>query len=395
MQNESFDVLVIGGGVTGSSIAYHVARQGRRVMVLERSEPGAEPSASWASAGGVRRQGRDQAEATLAVEAIERWRTLEDELEDDLHYRRVGNLKLAESDEEAEVIREFVRQQQAMGFDEVRFIDRAEAFEIVPGLNDRVVAGSYAASDGHANPPATAKAFASAAQRHGAVYRNGIEVTGLTTSGSRIIGVQTPDGTVEADAVVLAAGAWSDDIAATVGLRLPIRTGVYQMLLSTPAPKGILKPVIGGVSRSLSLKQLPGGEFFLGGGWPGDCASDRRSFTMRPESEAGNWREAVELLPAVGNQQVANKWCGLEAESIDGVPLIGAMPGYEGLTLAVGFTGHGFAISPAVGRAVADQLAGRETPELEGLRPDRITAMDDDAVDRFINEPVLARPTAG
>lgn len=395
MRNESFDVLVIGGGVTGSSIAYHVARQGRRVLVLERSEPGAEPSASWASAGGVRRQGRDQAEAMLAVEAIERWRTLEDELEANLHYRRDGNLKLAESDDEAETLREFVHQQRAMGFDEVRLVDRAEAFEIVPGLNDNVTAGSYAASDGHANPPATAKAFAAAAQRHGAVYRNGVDVIGLVAGGSRVTGVQTSDSAIDADAVVLAAGAWSDDIAATVGLRLPIRTGVYQMLLSTPAPKGILKPVIGGVSRSLSLKQLPGGEFFLGGGWPGDCASDRRSFVMRPESEAGNWREAVELLPAVGNQQVANRWCGLEAESIDGVPFIGAMPGYEGLTIDVGFTGHGFAISPAVGRAVADQLAGRETPELDGLRSDRIASFDDEAVDRFINDPVLARPTAG
>src|SRR5436309_15093529 len=110
-----FEVVVIGGGVTGSSIAYHLARQGRRVLVVERAEPAVEPSASWASAGGVRRQGRDAAEAKLAIEAIERWRSLEQELEADLEYRRGGNLKLAEGDAEAAQMADFVRLQQSLG----------------------------------------------------------------------------------------------------------------------------------------------------------------------------------------------------------------------------------------------------------------------------------------
>jgi sarcosine oxidase, subunit beta len=393
--NTSNSILVIGSGVTGGSIAYHLARAGQRVTVVERAEPGVEPSASWASAGGVRRQGRDQAEALLASEAIDRWRTLEVELDADLSYRRDGNLRVAESDAEAEVIAAFVREQNAMGFTDVQLVDRAEAFEIVPGLNDKVVAGSYSPEDGHANPPATAKAFAAAAQRHGAAYRNGMDVTALVARGGRVVGVQTSGGVIEADAVVLAAGAWSDELAASIGLHLPIRTGAYQMLLSTPAPAGILKPVIGGVSRSLSLKQLPTGEFFLGGGWPGDPTTDRRGYTMRDESEAGNWAEAVGLLPAVGEQRVARKWCGLEAESIDGVPFIGAVPGYDGLTIAVGFSGHGFAISPAVGRTVADQLMGKPTPELDLLRPDRITGFESNAVQQFLSARTPSRPNAG
>lgn len=388
-------ILIIGSGVTGGSIAYHLAQAGQRVTVIERAEPGVEPSASWASAGGVRRQGRAVAEALLASEAIDRWRTLESELEADLAYRRDGNLRVAESDEEAEEIAAFVREQNAMGFTDVRLVDRAEAYEIVPSLNGNIVCGSYSPEDGHANPPATARAFANAAQRHDAVYRNGVDVTGLLERGGRVVGVQTTGGDIEADAVVLAAGAWSDELAASIGLHLPIRTGAYQMLLSTPAPTGILKPVIGGVGRSLSLKQLPTGEFFLGGGWPGDPTADRRGYTMRDESETGNWAEAVELLPAVGEQRVARKWCGLEAESIDGVPFIGAVPGSDGLTIAVGFTGHGFAISPAVGRTVADQLMGRPTPELDLLRPDRISGFDADAVRDFLAAKTADRPSAG
>lgn len=394
MPTESTDVLVIGGGVNGSSIAYHLARQGRKVTVLERAEPGVEPSASWASAGGVRRQGRDIAEAALASEAIERWRTLEDELGAELSYRRDGNLKLAESDEEAELIAAFVREQNANGFTDVRFVDRAEALDIVPGLNERVTAGSYSGEDGHANPPATTKAFAAAAQRYDAVYRNGTVTTALITENGRVTGARTTQGAILANQVVLAAGAWSDELAATIGLRLPIRTMVLQMLLSTPGP-AVLKPVIGAVSRQLSLKQLPTGEFFLGGGWPGDHAEDRLSYTMREASVNGGWEAAVGLLPAVGAQRVAREWCGLEAECFDGVPLIGPVPGYDGLTLAVGFTGHGFAISPAVGRAVADQLAGQAVPELDLLAPARTAAFDSEEVERFITAPPSERLLAG
>src|SRR6266566_2395779 len=118
-----------------NSIAYHLSRQGRQVLVIERSDIAVSPAASWASAGGVRRQGRHPAEAKLAVEAIERWRTLEQELEADLHYHRGGNLLLAESDTEAEQLTAFVQQQHEMGFADVRLVDRKDAYTLVPGLN--------------------------------------------------------------------------------------------------------------------------------------------------------------------------------------------------------------------------------------------------------------------
>ena len=101
MNATNTDIVIVGGGVIGNSTAYHLARQRRQVLVVERSGVAVSPAASWASAGGVRRQGRHPAEAMLAIEAIERWRTLEQELEADLHYRQGGNLLLAESDTEA------------------------------------------------------------------------------------------------------------------------------------------------------------------------------------------------------------------------------------------------------------------------------------------------------
>ncbi len=387
MHQSNFEVIIIGGGVIGSSIAYHLARQGRRVLVIERSEVASEPAASWASAGGVRRQGRHPAEALLASEAIARWPGLEQELEADLHYRQGGNLLLATNDTDSEQLVTFVKQQQAMGFTDVRLLDRQQTHALVPGLNPDVVAGSYSPADGQADPPSTTRAFASAAQRHGATYWCGTPALSLLHEHERVVGVRTGRADVRAEHVILAAGAWSDELAAAAGLRLPIRTYALQMLLSTPAQPALLQPVISALHHTLSLKQLANGAFLLGGGWLGNPAPDRHSYTLRPSSISGNWAAACTILPSVGQQHIARQWCGLEAESIDTLPFVGKAPGLDGLTLALGFSGHGFAISPAIGRSVADQLNGQPTPELDGLSPSRIVTFDPEQVTAFMTKP--------
>lgn len=395
VSKEPVDVLVIGSGVNGSSIAYHLVRRGQRVTVVERNQPATEPAASWASAGGVRRQGRHPAEAALATEAIERWRTLEDELGADLRYRREGNLRVAETDEEAAQIARFVEQQHANGFTDVRLVDGDEARALVPDLNDRVVAGSYSPQDGHADPAATTRAFAAAAERLGAKYHSNTEVTELIRQGDRINGARTSAGELQAGHTVVAAGAWSDQLLEGVGLRLPIRTVALQMLLTTPAPRGRVRPVMGGPGYQLSLKQLPTGEFLLGGGWAGKPTTDRRTYELLEESVAGNWAHACRLIPLLNDLEIARRWCGLEALSIDEIPFIGPIPGLDGLTVAAGFSGHGFAISPAVGRTVADQILGDPVPELSGLSPNRITGLDPTLVDQFMGSLSKTGLTAG
>jgi sarcosine oxidase subunit beta len=201
---------------------------------------------------------------------------------------------------------------------------------------------------------------------------------------SRVTGVRTSRDDVTAEQVVLAAGVWTDELAAAIGLQLPITTRVPQMVLSTPAPQGLLTPVIGVMGRALSLKQLPNGAFLLGGGWPGDATTNRRGYILRTASIEGNWSVACDILPIVRQQIIAQAWCGLEAQAIDGIPFIGATPNYEGLSVAVGFSGHGFALAPAVGRALADQLAGKATPELAGLSPARIAQWSEEQIEAFM-----------
>src|SRR5687767_5678174 len=385
----SVEIVVVGSGVIGSSIAYHLARQGRRVLVIDRARPAVEPAASWASAGGVRRQGRDPAEAALAIESIERWPSLPEELGADLGYQQGGNLYVGEGDQEAELVAQFVERQHANGFADVRLLDRTEAHEVAPALSETVTAASYSPKDGQADPVLTTRAFAAAAARHGSEAWHDTATLGLIVEGERVTGVRTSRGDVRAEAVVLAAGAWTDELALSAGVTLPIRTRVPQILISSPAPPGTLVPVLGSAGRRLSLKQLPSGEFMLGGGWPGIASEDRRSYTMLDASIEGGWAAGVGIVPAVGEQRIIRRWCGLEAESFDQIPLIGpvaSLGGPDGLTVAVGFSGHGFAIAPAVGRCLADQLAGRPTPELAGLDPRRAANFDPALVEQFLND---------
>jgi sarcosine oxidase subunit beta len=384
------EVVVVGSGVIGSSIAYHLARQGQRVLVVERGRPASEPAASWASAGGVRRQGRDSAEALLAIESISRWPSLSEELGADLGYHQGGNLYVGEGDAEAEIVAQFVRRQVANGFTDVRLLDASEAHEVAPALSETVTAASYSPQDGQADPVLTTRAFAAAAERHDAITWHETATHGLIVEGGRVTGVRTSQEDVQADQVVLAAGVWTDELAQSAGLSLPIRTRVPQILISSPAAPGTLSPVLGSAGRRLSLKQLPTGEFMLGGGWPGVASEDRRSYTMLDESIAGGWAAGIGIVPAVGAQTILRKWCGLEAETFDHIPLIGPIAGLPGLTVAVGFSGHGFAIAPAVGRCVADQLAGWAVSELAGLDPSRVASFDRTALDAFMTDNASA-----
>src|SRR5712692_1130771 len=218
------EVLVIGGGVIGSSIAYHVARQARTVLVVERHEVAAEPAASWASAGGVTPDwGQHPAEAALARAAIERWPTLAEELEADLHYCQGGHLLLAENEVEAEHLQSFVQRQHELGFADVSFVDRKAVFSLVSELGEQVVAGSFSPADGQADPVLTTRAFATAAQRHGAIYWTNTECLSLQRVADRVVGAQTGRGILQAEQIVLAAGAWSRELALTIGLQLPLR----------------------------------------------------------------------------------------------------------------------------------------------------------------------------
>jgi len=366
------DVLIVGGGVIGSSIAYHLALRHTRVVVLDQMPPATSPSASWASAGGVRQQRRDPREWALTRAAARRWPGLADELGEEIEFRQSGHLHVVETDGDRDLLEERVARERDAGLD-VRLVSAAEARRLAPGITETVIAGAFSPSDGQANPIKTTRAFAAAAAARGVFYRTGVPAR-LLREDNRIRGAASGGETFTADTIVLAAGAWSAVLARQIGLHLSVEPRGPQMILTDPAPP-VLAPTITGSGRALSLKQLPAGAYFIGGGWPSDVDADRMTCTVRDESVRGSWRVATEVFAPLRSCRIRQSWCGLEAQSADGVPLIGPVPGIDGLYIAAGFSGHGFQLSPAVGAAVAASLCGEPDPSLDPLSPARAGAV--------------------
>ncbi len=353
------DVVVIGGGVEGCSIAYQLALRGLDVALLEARELSS--AASGASAGGVRQQGRDPRELPIAIRAIAMWPGLSEELGADLDYHQDGHLTLVEFETDLPNLEQRVREQRASGLD-VRMLYGDDVREVAAGVGEQVIAGAYCPTDGHANPIWTTKAFGAAAQRNGASILEGTPATGILTDSGRVTGVETPDGLISTAWVVNAAGAWSPEIAMMAGFELPIHTRAPQMLLTSELPMD-LYPVIGCVSKLLSLKQLKNGRYLIGGGWPASVYQDIATpiARNRHDSITGSANHSSAIWPGLLKTNVLRVWAGLEAESEDVVPVLGPVDHVEGFIMASGFSGHGFALAPYIGVLIADHIANGET----------------------------------
>jgi sarcosine oxidase subunit beta len=364
------DVVVVGSGVIGSATAYHLARSGVDVVLCDRAHPPAGGTASGASAGGVRQQNRVGPELALALRSIALWADLEAELGADVHYRREGMAICIDDARLLGALRNRIDGERALGLD-VRLASGEELRALVPDLSPAIVAGSYCPSDGHADPIRTTEAFARAAAGRGARILRDTPVIDLLSAGGRVEAALTPSGPLPCGAVVLAAGPWTPALLRRLGADLPIRPGCLQMQATVPMPAR-LRPVLGWVGHGISLKQVPGGAYVIGGGWPGAGEPERYQADVLPASMRKSAAVVVGLLPVLAGVPVARAWVGWESFSVDDLPVIGPLAGIDGAWVAAGFSGHGFALAPAVGEQVAQAVqAGRPTELLQPFAPSR------------------------
>ncbi len=366
-------VAIVGGGLMGLSAAFHLRRAdpGVPVTVVERAGVGA--AASGASAAGVRAMGRDPAERALALESLRRWPELDRELDGETRYRRDGGLRVALDAGAWAAAPAWVEEQRADGVP-LELIDARGLRSLAPGLSPSCLGGVAAPIDGHAEAMPTVRAFAAAARRLGARIEEGVGARRVVVERGRVVGVERADGArLACDVAIVAAGAWSATLLAEHGVRVPLETRGLQMLLTAPAPPS-LAPVLGAFDRKLSLKQLADGAYLIGGGWPAQITDETANrWEVLAESVRASREIAGVVYPATIPTPLARSWAGLEAFTPDGVPLIGPVPGIEGLLVAAGFCGHGFALSPAVGDILARLALGLDARDAlwRDLRLDR------------------------
>jgi sarcosine oxidase subunit beta len=375
------EVAIIGSGITGCSAAYYLAKQGRRVVVLEKDN-GIGLQASSRAAGGVRQQGRTGA-LQLAMAAVQLWAGLSEELQAELEYIRTGNLVIALDEDSVVSLERETAWEQEQGLADVRMITAVACHEMVPGLTDEVVAGKYCASDGAANPMLVTPAFARAAQRAGAQILTNTSVSGLLFSGAKVSGVATDRGEIEADFVINAAGPWATRFNDMADCATPISPGRSQLLITerfTPR----LHPFLTIMGRAY-LRQTVAGNVVIG---VGGLANDAYEQYVDYPSLRQYAQLVCEALPWLREATLIRTFAGITEYTPDEEPYIGAVPGAEGLFVAAGFHGQGFCVGPMAGKIIADLICGRDSPvSLAPFRPDRFADANNKSTDRAVIYP--------
>ena len=353
---ETREVVIVGGGAMGASVAWHLRELGvEDVLLLERDSLAS--GSTSRSAGGIRAQFSDELNIRIALRSLEEFERM-----DGIDFRQDGYLFLLDREEDVALFQGALALQHRLGVPS-RELSVEEALAIVPQLSaDGLLAATYCELDGYATPEAVVQWYA-----RGVDVRQGCEVTGVDVRDGRVAGVETTKGPIAAGAVVCCAGAWSREVAALAGVDLPVE-GEKRWMWFTPED--------GGLPERLPLTIDFSTSFYFHREGPGLVFGGREQ-TIEELAEP-----AARRLPVLANLPVQSSWWGYYEVSPDWNALVGEAAEPAGFFYATGFSGHGFQQAPAVGEHVAELIAGRE-PTLD------LSAFD---VARF--ERGLARPEA-
>jgi len=366
---ETTDVLVVGGGLAGASLAYYLAREGVEVVLVERGELNRE--ASGTNAGSFHFQiaihqltaaetqnvrERLQTEVRLHVEAAEVWKGLERELDGHLAIHFTGGLMLAETEDQLRLLYEKRAIEEEAGL-EIEILEGEELRSFAPYLADDLTGASFCPQEGHADPALAAPLFALRAVEAGAAIRTHAEVTAIDVDpdgGAHRFTVSTAAGLIRAHRIVNAGGAWANELAALTGFQFPLRSEGLHLNVTEPR-EHVLVPMVQHIGRRLTLKQTANNTFIIGGGWPSRPEPRPRRYSTEWESMAGNVAVAVRVMPLLADVRIVRTWSGVMAFTDDLAPIVGEsrrLPGYHTLLATTGFT-----LSPLMARLLAETMA--------------------------------------
>jgi sarcosine oxidase subunit beta len=366
------DTVIIGGGVMGVSIAFHLAEAGvTDVVVVERGALGS--GSSGKPIGGVRAQFSDPLNIELGSRSLRAYQDFPNRPGTDIGLDAVGYLFLLSTAEQAADFQASVTIQNSLGVPS-RMVSPREARRLCPYLGtDGLVAAVYSPTDGHARPGRVVQGYAQAAARAGVTFATNTAVTGIDTTGERVRTVHTDRGQIACSTVICAAGAWSAQIGDMVGVHLPVRPVRRQLAFTTPlTPPAPTIPFTIDFSSTAYFHNSDDG-LLLGLADPDQPDGFDTTWTS-------HWLElfraaARRAAPALADMEVAGGWAGLYEVTPDHNALIGRAGEPGNFLYATGFSGHGLCQAPAVGEIVRDLYLDR-TPfvDVSPFTADRFTA---------------------
>ena len=361
------ECVVVGGGVVGCSLAYHLAKAGMRPLLLERGELGAGSTARCA--GGVRQQFSTEVNVRVGMLSRHLLEDFEDEVGATADLRPIGYLFVATDAAQMDQLTRNVTMQHAVGLADVRLVTRDEVAEMVPQLNvDDVHGGSFCPSDGLAGPNEVTSGYVGAARRAGAQVLDGVGVESIERDASGVAAVTAGGSRVSTRLVVNCAGPYAAEVAALAGVDVPVKPFRRHLFLTEPFPMDPEPPMT--VDMSTSLYLHPEGEgLLIGMSDPAEPSSFDTSV---------DWgflehlvQHATHRMPILEQAAIRTGWAGLYEVSPDNHAIVGESE-LHGLWLCCGFSGHGFMQAPAVGRLLAGQITGAPVEiDLSPFRPDR------------------------
>jgi glycine/D-amino acid oxidase-like deaminating enzyme len=351
------DVVVIGGGAVGAAVACALARDGRRVTLVERR--GLAHEASGANVGLVTPFSTyvlDEPEPgplhALTRESMAWYRRLGEEVGLDVEYEQEGGVVVAESEAELARLRPAFEGYRRHGVP-MEWLDPAGVRACEPAFaGDRVVGGVFCEWNGQIQPIRLTRALARGARQAGATIRLGTAVEGIAVERGRVTAVRTSAGEIPCEVVVNAAGAWAAEVGAMAGVRVPVVPARGQILLTEPAPR-LIRRVLGGVEPM--ARQTRRGNVIVGS--TVEAVGYDKSVTT--ETLAAFAREVLPFFPVLRGLRVIRAWAGLRPASPDHRPIVQVLEEPAGLCLAVGHSRRGICYAGGTGRLVAELLAGK------------------------------------
>lgn len=366
MSSPMFDVAVVGGGVMGATTALMLARGGLRTVILDRGPLCRE--ASGVNAGTLTLHMTRASLIPYAVRGHELWLSADRWLGRGVAAVSTEGLSLAFTPAEEEMLHARAAARRDYGAP-IEIVPAARARAVEPGLSDQVRLAAWCPIDGFASSYLTGRAYREALVEAGAEVREGATVTAVDSGDGgftlRIAGAEP----VRARRLVLAGGVWLEEMLGWLGLRIPVKCLINQLVV-TERLRPVMRTVLSVANGLLSLKQFANGTVLIGGGWQGIGDPKRGGVQTIPENLIGNTRLARWVIPALGETRVARIWLGLEAETADAMPMIGAVPGVPD-AFVIGSVHSGYTSGPYMGRLLADLILGRE-PERPLFDPSRL-----------------------
>ena len=382
-----YDAIVIGGGVIGVSIAFHLSKRGKHVLLIEKNDLAAGASGSCDQQI-ILQSKNPGVHLKLALLSAELYQDLEQELDHDIEYKPSGGMILIETQEEMQVMQDFVARQRETGL-QVDILPREDAVKLQPGLAEHIVGATYSPQDAEVNPLEVTLAFAKAAKKLGTEVLLETEVIGLTINGDCVEGVITEKSTFYADTVINAAGAWAPEIGRMVGLNIPITPRRGQIAITEPCAPFLKKVMLSAqyivakyhpeilknapsramqLGVGLALSQTQKGNILIGA---------TREFvgydtTVSYDGMREILKNATRLVPSLKQMNLIRVMAGLRPYTPDGLPLLGWVEGLEGFFMAAGHEGDGIALSPVTGKLISELICdGRTFVDMTPFDPNR------------------------